>query len=74
MAGTETMPAEVLSVLVQARGAQDGTPSKTFGRCLTKDPSRVITVDGKPCFRFWVPPFVKGPADKPFVPKVRVAA
>lgn len=52
----------------------DGTPSKVFERCHTKDPSRVVTVNGKPCFRFWVPPFVKGPADKPFVPKVRTVA
>ncbi|HYJ22609.1 MAG TPA: hypothetical protein VEW07_11385 [Solirubrobacterales bacterium] len=51
----------------------DGEPSKTFAACHRKDPSRLITVDGKPCFRFWVPPFVTGPMDKPFVPKVRVA-
>lgn len=51
----------------------DGTPNKVFAACLRKDPSRLLTVDGKPCFRFWQPPFVTGPTDKPFVPKVRVA-
>ena len=51
----------------------DGTPNKTYASCLGKDPSRLIEIDDRPCFRFWVPPFVKGPADKPFVPKVRVA-
>lgn len=51
----------------------DGTPSKTYAACLSKDPSRLVEIGGKPCFRFWVPPFVKGPTDKPFVPKVRIA-
>lgn len=50
----------------------DGRASKVFERCYAKDPSRVVMVDGKECFRFWVPPYVKGPIDKPFVPKVRV--
>jgi hypothetical protein len=51
----------------------DGSPSKTYAACLRKDPSRLLEVAGKPCFRFWVPPFVKGPSDKPFVPKIRLA-
>lgn len=52
----------------------DGSLNKMFASCLSKDSSRLIEVDGKPCFRFWVPPFVKGPVDKPFVPKIRVAS
>jgi hypothetical protein len=51
----------------------NGEPSKTFERCHARDSSRIVVIDGKPCFRFWVQPFVKGPADKPFVPKIRVA-
>lgn len=51
----------------------DGAPSKTYAACLRKDSTRLLEVGGKPCFRFWVPPFVKGPADKPFVPKIRIA-
>lgn len=42
----------------------DGSPSKTFAACLRTNPSRLVEINGKPCFRFWVPPFVKGPADK----------
>jgi hypothetical protein len=52
----------------------DGTPNKVFAACLRKNPSRLVTVDGKRCFKFWQPPFVTGPVDKPLVPKVRVAA
>lgn len=50
----------------------DGSPNKTFASCFQKDPSRALEIDGKPCFRFWIPPFVKGPRDKPFVPKIRL--
>jgi hypothetical protein len=52
----------------------DGTANQIFASCLAKDPTRLIEVDGRPCFRFWVPPFVKGPEDKPFVPKLRVSS
>jgi hypothetical protein len=52
----------------------DGTANQVYASCLAKDPKRLIEVDGRPCFRFWVPPFVKGPVDKPFVPKLRLSS
>jgi hypothetical protein len=52
----------------------DGTANQVYASCVAKDPTRLIKVDGKPCFRFWVPPFVKGPVDKPFVPKLRLSS
>jgi hypothetical protein len=52
----------------------DGSENQVYASCLAKDPARLIEVDGKPCFRFWVPPFVKGPVDKPFVPKLRLSS
>jgi hypothetical protein len=52
----------------------DGTANRVYASCVAKDPTRLIEVDGKPCFRFWVPPFVKGPLDKPFVPKLRLSS
>lgn len=50
----------------------DGTPNKVFERYARKHPDKVLSVQGEPCVRFWTPPYVKGPIDKPFVPKVRV--
>lgn len=50
----------------------DGTPNKVFERYSKKHPEKVLNIQGQPCVRFWTPPYVKGPADKPFVPKVRV--
>lgn len=50
----------------------DGTPNKTFQRCAAKHPEKVMTIQGKPCVRWWTPPHVKGPVDKPLVPKIRV--
>jgi hypothetical protein len=52
----------------------DGTANQVYASCLAKDPTRLIEVDGRTCFRFWVPPFVKGPVDKPFVPKLRLSS
>jgi hypothetical protein len=49
----------------------DGTPNKNFARYMQKRPDDVIVVDGRACFQKWIPPHVKGPFDKPFVPKVR---
>lgn len=49
----------------------DGTPSRTFAGMMRRHPTRVVQVDGRDCFRIWQPPHVKGPADKPLVPKVR---
>lgn len=50
----------------------DGTPNKVFERYSRLHPEKVLTIQDQPCVRFWTPPFVKGPIDKPFVPKVRV--
>jgi hypothetical protein len=50
----------------------DGTPNKVFERYANKHPDKVMSVGGQPCVRFWTPPYVKGPVNKPFVPKVRV--
>lgn len=50
----------------------DGSPNKVFERYANKNPDKVLTIQGLPCVRFWTPPYVKGPIDKPFVPKVRV--
>jgi hypothetical protein len=50
----------------------DGTPNKTFERCANKHPEKVMTIEEMPCVRWWTPPHVKGPSDKPLVPKVRV--
>ncbi len=49
----------------------DGTPNKNFIRYMQKRPTDAIVVDGRMCFQKWIPPHVKGPSDKPFVPKVR---
>lgn len=50
----------------------NGEPNKTFERYAAKHPEKVLTIQGQPCVRFWTPPFVKGPVDKPLVPKIRV--
>jgi hypothetical protein len=43
----------------------------TKGPIFDANPDRHIEVDGVECVRLWCPPFVKGPEDKPLVPKVR---
>lgn len=42
-----------------------------FEKC--KDPAKRVMHNGVECVRVWNPGSVKGPADKPFVPKVRNA-
>lgn len=42
-----------------------------FEKC--KDPAKRVMHNGVECVRVWNPGSVKGPADKPFVPKVRDA-
>lgn len=49
----------------------DGTENIQFQRMKRAHPDRMITVKGRPCFRFWRGDYVKGPADKPLVRKVR---
>ncbi len=50
----------------------NGEPNITFARYAAKHPEKVLAIQGRPCVRFWTPPFVKGPVDKPLVPKIRV--
>lgn len=52
----------------------DGTPNLFFERVHRANPDKVCAINGKPCVRIWQPPHVRGPADKPLVPKVRVVA
>lgn len=48
-----------------------GTPNRLFEKWATEKPDKVVQVGGQPCIRIWRPPFVKGPEDKPLVPKIR---
>lgn len=52
----------------------DGTPNRVFERYARLHPEKVLTLDGRRLVKFWQPPFIKGPADKPLVPKVRTLA
>lgn len=50
---------------------------KHFRRGATYDANpdrRVLMPDGTDCVRIWCPPYVKGPQDKPLIPKRRVIA
>lgn len=46
----------------------------TRGPIFDANADRRVDHDGEECVRVWCPPFVKGPDDKPFVPKVRTTA
>lgn len=50
----------------------NGDLNKVFERYANKHPDKVLNIQGQRCVRFWTPPYVKGPGDKPLVPKVRV--
>jgi hypothetical protein len=50
----------------------NGEPNKIFEKYANKNPDKVLNIQGQRCVRFWTPPFVKGPEDKPLVPKIRV--
>lgn len=49
----------------------DGTENKLFTKWSMERPEKIIEHAGRPCIRIWRPPYVKGPSDKPLVPKVR---
>lgn len=48
-----------------------GTPNRLFERWSVEKPEKVVQVGGQPCIRIWRPPYVKGPEDKPLIPKIR---
>jgi hypothetical protein len=48
-----------------------GEPNRLFERWSVEKPEKVINIGGQPCVRIWRPPYVKGPEDKPLIPKIR---
>lgn len=49
----------------------DGTENQLFTKWSMERPEKIIEREGRPCIRIWRPPYVKGPSDKPLVPKIR---
>lgn len=43
----------------------------TKGPVYRANPDRRVTHKGVECVRVWCPPYVKGPTDRPFIPKLR---
>lgn len=55
----------------------DGRPSVAYQRMLARHPEKLVEMVGddgvkRSCFRIWRPDYVKGPEDKPLIPKLRV--